>query len=298
MASNILIPTATNVNVVATPSTDPTNPYYTKKNLNEKTGSFLTQATVLVYDDIKRAQGIKLTNNLTQAQLDAFDYDEFAGNILWFMDELVGMESDWKQNASPGIVGNTAYGYVQFTEPAVTTLAVKLYNSHLKRFNERKDTRDWQPWGIPLGTEISTPYWVSSLKKHIDNGTYKHRTQMNLLTYDKMLALALIHLHWPESKDSDFVLVAQGDIDAAKRIYIRDHHKKAGGPDAKTLLRLNVTGGGFFQLHTIPVATLLQTAQKIPIVASPALIAQILLQQIKESRYQKIIDTIKGWFGW
>ena len=267
MASTISIPTTTNVNVVATKSTDPTNPYYTKKNLNEKTGSFLTQATMLLYDDILRAQGIKLTNNLTQAQLDAFDYDEFAGNVLWFMDELVGMESDWIQNASPGIKGNTAYGYVQFTEPAVTTLAIKLYNRHLERFNGRKNKRNWKPWGIPTGTEIPTPYWLLSLKNHVDKGTYVHRTRMNLLTYDKMLALALIHLHHLDSKDYDFVLLGKGDVDAAKRIYIRDHHKKVGGPDAKTLLRLNVTGGGFFQIHTVPVTTLLQTAQKIPIIA-------------------------------
>ena len=134
MASTVSLSAATNINVVASVSTDITSPYYTKKNLNEKPGSFLTQATILVYDDILRFQ--KSTSNPT-ADITNFVYDQFAGNVLWFMDELVGMESDWRKTASPGITGNTAYGYVQFTEDTVKT-AVNRYIDHLERFNERK----------------------------------------------------------------------------------------------------------------------------------------------------------------
>ena len=64
MASTISTPAATNVNVVASVSTDPTSPYYTKKNLNEKPGSFLRQATMLVYDDILRFQDAAPQTNI------------------------------------------------------------------------------------------------------------------------------------------------------------------------------------------------------------------------------------------
>ena len=64
MTSTVQTPAATNVNVVASISTDKTSPYYTKKNLNEKPGSFLTQATMLVYDDILRFQDATPRSNI------------------------------------------------------------------------------------------------------------------------------------------------------------------------------------------------------------------------------------------
>tara|TARA_B100000959_G_scaffold225717_1_gene239936 strand:- start:9026 stop:10399 length:1374 start_codon:yes stop_codon:yes gene_type:complete len=457
MASTISTPAATNVNVVASVSTDPTSPYYTKKNLNEKPGSFLTQATMLVYDDILRFQdaapqtnilitltpkqknsiyfaikriyepmygkgssstelddetyfnylkgyvgsffykeydwwnkdddlgwgefilinggnalyqvfdiifeGESVTEAFTDlieqgrgtfqaaqnkkdirdalkgkiaklhlynddmsvgpivwvgfdnngdivvydvdpalptgksADLTNFRYDTFEGNILWFMDEIVGMESDWIQNASPGIAGNTAYGYVQFTEPAVTTKAISLYKQKLARFNARKDTRNWRPPGIPKGTIIPVPIWLLLLEKTVTNGSYKHISQMNILSYDEMLALALINMHYGKiTKDSDWVELETGSVAAAKRIYLRDHHAALGGAtDQDTLDRLNTDGGGFFQIHYKQAKTLTQKVMD----HTPAFtLAKAILASIRESKYAKHIETVKGWFGW
>ena len=134
----ISTPTKTQINHVAT-----AREYSQKQTFinitGNRTGSFLTEATVLVYDDILRFQKGP-SGYFTAAEIADFDYDEFAGNVLWFMDELVGMESDWNKNASPGIAGNTAYGYVQFTEATVAT-AVTRYATHIKSFNDRKGIR-------------------------------------------------------------------------------------------------------------------------------------------------------------
>ena len=51
MASTVSTPVATNINRVAT-----TTEYSQKSNLTESSGSYLTEATVLVYDDILRFQ--------------------------------------------------------------------------------------------------------------------------------------------------------------------------------------------------------------------------------------------------
>jgi hypothetical protein len=274
----ISTPALTNINVVAT-----TTEYSQKSNLgNARPGSNLTQATVLVYDDIMRFQkGPK--GYMSDLDINGFVYDQFAGNVIWFMDELVGIESDWKKIASPGIKDNTAYGYVQFTEDSVET-AVNRYIGHLERFNARKDSRLWQPWGIPHGTEIPTPLWLTTLK----NSTKTHKEQLDLLTYDQTIALAFVHLHSKASKDSNFALLAQGDADAAKEIYKNNHHTN---PDAATLSRLT----GFFKYH---IRTAKSLTQKIMEHTPAGLLATNLLQQIKTSRYQKVIDTVKSWFGW
>ena len=270
-------PAQTNINVVAS-----TTDYSQKSNLKELPGSYLTQASVLVYDDIMRFQKSS-GGYFTTEQIADFDYDQFAGNVIWFMDELVGIESDWKKNASPGIEGNTAYGYVQFTEESVET-AVNRYIGHLKRFNERKDTRLWQPWGIPLGTEIPTPLWLTTLA----NSDKTHKEKLDALTYDEVLALAFVHLHSKKSRDSNFALLAKGDKDAAKEIYTRNHHTN---PDAATLARLN----GFFLIHIKKAkALVIKSAQMAPVV----LLAKSLLAEIKTSRYAGVIEKVKSWFGW
>jgi hypothetical protein len=166
----------------------------------------------------------------TTADISRFNYNEFEGNILWFMDELVGMESDWIQDASPGIEGNTAYGYVQFTEESVET-AVNRYIGHLERFNARRNTRDWEPYSIKRGEILPTPEWLTTLK----NSTKTHEEKLDALTYDEMLALAFVHLHSKDSKDSNFVLLSQGDIYASKEIYKNNHHTN---PDTATLSRM------------------------------------------------------------
>jgi len=271
----LAIPASTQINVVAT-----TTEYSQKSNLTELPGSYLTQATMLVYDDILRFQRSGVTPT---ADVSNFNYNEFEGNILWFMDELVGIESDWKKDASPGIEGNTAYGYVQFTKDSVKT-AVSRYIGHLERFNKRKDTREWGPYGIPSGTEIVTPEWLTTLK----NSTETHETKLDALTYDQTIALAFVHLHSKKSKDSNFALLAKGDRDAAKEIYTRNHHTN---PDAATLARLT----GFFKAH-------IKTATALPIALGEAsgvtTLAQDLLAEIKDIQYTKLIDTVKGWFGW
>jgi len=219
--ATISIPAATHINVVAT-----TFDHSAKSNLGEiRTGSYLSQASMLVYDDILRFQN---STDAPTADVSNFNYNEFEGNILWFMDELVGMESDWIKTASAS--STTAYGYVQFTEDSVET-AVNRYIGHLERFNERSLTRDWVPYSIKLGETLPIPEWLTTLK----NSTKTHEEKLDALTYDEMLALAFVHLHSKKSKDSNFVLLAEGDIYASKEIYKNNHHTS---PDAATLTRL------------------------------------------------------------
>ena len=131
------------------------------------------------------------------------------------------------------------------------------------------------------------------LNTALDNGTYNHKVNFgNLLSYDEILALAFVHLHRKESKDSNFVLLARGDITAAKDLYKNNHHTN---PDTDTLTRLNITGGGYFQIHYKKAPTITQRVMEL----TPAVTAaKVILAEIKTSRYQKIIDTVKGWFGW
>ena len=251
--ATLTLPTQATVNVVST-----TSDYSAKSNLKETVGSYMTEATMLVYDEILRYQrNVQFTNGLDEAALAAFDFDNFAGNVLWLMDELVGVESDWIQNASPGIKDNTAYGYVQFTKDSVET-AVNRYRYHIEKFNSRSilGRRDWQPrgyknsTGLLGGTKMKYHKWLTDLEDAIQGeliGTayisyYDHKKEMNKLTYDQMLALAFVHLHRAESKDYNFVQLAKGDVTAAKEIYSRNHHTN---PDAKTLARMEL----FFQIH-------------------------------------------------
>ena len=157
--ASLSIPAATQINVVAT-----TFDYSQKSNLGTiRTGSYLSQASMLVYDDILRFQrsSAGYTGGLTAEKVDAFNYNQFEGNILWFMDELVGMESDWIKTAEAS--STTAYGYVQFTEDSVET-AVNRYIGHLERFNERSLTRDWVPYSIKIGETLPIPEWLTTLK--------------------------------------------------------------------------------------------------------------------------------------
>ena len=253
------IPQLNTINKLAIPSSDSTSAYYTKNNLKEQQGSNLTEATMIVYDEILRYQrGVKFTHGLDEAAIAAFDFDAFAGNVKWLMDELVGVESDWKKYASPGIEGNTAYGYVQFTEASVAT-AVERYSYHIRKFNSRSilSRRDWQPRGyknsstIFGGTKMKYPKWFKDLEYKLNShqigtmvtpATYDHKTDLLKLTYDQTLALAFVHLHGKNSKDYNFVQLAKGDVTAAKEIYKKNHHTD---PDDATLARMEK----FFQIH-------------------------------------------------
>ena len=212
--ASITLPTKATINVVAT-----TANHSAKSNLGTaQTGSYLTEATMLVYDEILRYQrGVAYTHGLTAAAVDAFDYNQFKGNVLWFMDELVGLESDWIKTASND--ETTAYGYVQFTEASVKT-AVTRYEYHIKEFNKRRKTRDWEPYEYPYGKRMKTPEWLITLK----NSTKTHKEKLDALTYDQMLALGFVHLHSKESWDYNFVQLAKGDVAAAKTLYTDNHH--------------------------------------------------------------------------
>ena len=274
----VSIPTQATINVVST-----TSEYPAKSNLRESPGSFLTQATQLVFDDIRRFQ-TSSQGYFTQAELDDFNYGNFEGNVLWFMDELVGIESDWIKDAAAK--STTAYGYVQFTEDSVET-AVNRYIGHLDRFNARRDTRNWRPYGVSLGTFV-TPFFVGNLKKKIDNGTYHHETDLNALTYDQQLALAFVHLHSKKSKDSNFRLLSFGDVTAAKDLYTNNHHTN---PDQATLNRLT----GFFKVH---YRTAEETEIQLKDILPGALLADSLLKELETSRYKGLIDKVKLRFGW
>ena len=274
----VSIPTQATINVVSTPSE-----YSAKSNLRESPGSFLTQATQLVFDDIRRFQ-TSSQGYFTQAELDDFKYHAFEGNVLWFMDELVGLESDWIKDAAAK--STTAYGYVQFTEDSVET-AVNRYIGHLDRFNARRDTRNWRPYGVPLGTFV-TPFFVGNLKKKIDNGTYNHEADLDALTYDQQLALAFVHLHSKTSRDSNFRLLSFGNVAAAKEIYERNHHTN---PDQATLNRLT----GFFKVH---YRTAEETEIQLKDILPGALLADSLLKELETSRYKGLIDKVKLRFGW
>ena len=289
MASTISTPAATNINVVAT-----TAQYPQKSNLKEQPGSWLTQATILVYDDIVRAQGVRFTHGMTQADYDLlkepYIYAQFEGNVKWFMDELVGMESDWKKDAAAG--STTAYGYVQFTEDSVDT-AVQLYINHINRFNARSKTR---VWNTNLGT-IAIPAWLRTLRAAIKNGTYVHKVNLDFLSYDQVLALAFIHMHGEKAKDFEFIKMGRGEVAAAKGIYLSEHYKETSKKPAtpETLERLNVTNGGFFKIHYVQAVSL---TQKVIELTPAATLAKAILAQIKDSKYAKHIETVKGWFGW
>ena len=232
--ASITLPISATINVVAT-----TSNYSQKSNLGTaQPGSSLTEATMLVYDEILRYQrDVAYTHGLTKESVDAFDYNQFKGNVLWFMDELVGTESDWISTASND--ETTAYGYVQFTEASVKT-AVTRYEYHIKQFNSRRKKRDWEPYEYPYGKKMETPEWLKTLKNSIKT----HKEKLDALTYDQQLALAFVHLHSKESWDYNFVQLSKGDVAAAKTLYSDNHHT-AVGTDIKTQARLDL----FFGIH-------------------------------------------------
>ena len=130
--ATITLPSAAQMNAVY-PVNIPTatsSEYYTKTvNLKETAGSFLAEATMLVYDEILRYQrNVAFTHGLDEAQIAAFDFDEFKANVIWFMDELVGVESSWVKDAENPESG--AYGYVQFLNKDVCpTRSIKFLHS-------------------------------------------------------------------------------------------------------------------------------------------------------------------------
>lgn len=283
----ISTPTLSNINVVAT-----TSEYSAKSNLTENSGSFLTQATMLVYDEILRFQR-GIAGYLPESTLEGFNYDEFEGNVLWFMDELVGIESDWKRTASND--NSTAYSYVQFTEASVST-AVTRYKYHIDQFNTRINNRDWEPRGHSKAA-IEYPDWLIKLDNAIRGDLiglsyvpyYSHKKHLGELTYDQMLALAFVHLHSKTSKDLNFINLSDGDVVAAKTIYEDNHHTDA--EDKKTQDRI----AQFFKIH---YKTALNTTIATKDLSDDHLLKDKSAEDIMNSNWDKLVITIRSFFGW
>ena len=239
----------------------------------------------------------------TVADIARFDYDSFAGNAMWMMDELVGIESDWDGKASAS--STTAFGYAQFTEASVET-AVNRYFNHIDRYNARSTTRDWNPWSHGVTPTFSAPYWLTRLRAAI-NSTYDHEFEVGRLTYDQTIALAMVHMHSGKSKDSNFILMGTGDVDAAKALYKNNHHTN---PDAATLLRLDVTiqpardkagtqitgtDPGFFRIHYVPASQIAQdiaTSVNAFTQGAPGLIAVDILISAGHFLKEQTLDRI------
>lgn len=251
--ATLTLPSAHSMNAVY-PINIPTatsSEYYTKTvNLKETAGSFLAEATMLVYDEILRYQrNVAFTHGLDEAQIATFDYDAFEANVIWFMDEVVGIESSWKKDAVNSKTG--AYGYVQFLNQDSVETAVNRYRYHIEKFNTRRSSRDWNPRGYSDGSRMEYPDWLITLERKVngdligtvmDPGDYDHQSDLSVLNYDEMVALAFVHMHSKDSKDYNFVQLAKGDVAAAKEIYKNNHHTD---PDAATLARMEK----FFQIH-------------------------------------------------
>ena len=246
----ITLPSAAQMNAVY-PINVPTltsSEYYTKTvNLKESAGSFLAEATMLVYDEILRYQrNVEFTHGLDEAAIAAFDYDEFEANVIWFMDELVGVESEWVKDAVNPESG--AYGYVQFLNQASVETAVNRYRYHIEKFNSRRvlGRRDWNPRGYSDGSRMEYPDWLITLERKVNNallgtvmdpGDYDHKRDLSVLNYDEMVALAFVHMHSKDSKDYNFVQLAKGDVTAAKELYKNNHHIASGGIQVKNILQ-------------------------------------------------------------
>ena len=159
--ASITLPTAATINEIST-----TSDYSQKSNLGTAaTGSFL----ILVVWDNESYLSLD-----SETDISRFDYDSFAGNVLWFMDELVGIESDWTKDVKPAPTDDnpfpTAYGYVQFTDDTVAT-AVQLYFNHienLRRIRLFNDVdRGWAPYGIAPDQKLEIPKFIQRLNSAI-----------------------------------------------------------------------------------------------------------------------------------
>ena len=276
-------------------------------NTSAKNGGAMFQAVVLMYDDIQRVQ-TGPEKYFNSSELDTFIFHEFENNSIWFMDELVGIESDWNRTAAASATsGNknlTAYGFVQFTEETVVT-AVNRYHNHIDRFNARVGIRNWTPRDYGSTRKMDIPRWLKNLKVAVDEQVdqhgrptglpgpkYNHKSELNKLTYDQQIALGFVHLHRKESKDSNFRLLALGNIEAAKTIYKLNHHTN---PKQATLDRLNTdlqpgltkdgktiagTEPGFFRLHYAPANQFfddIKTSFTVVIEATRSLPAEIVI---------------------
>ena len=77
--ATLSLPASTQINVVAT-----TSEYSQKSNLTESPGSYLTEATVLVYDDILRFQRGP-SGYMSDLDINSFHYYQLETELLYLI---------------------------------------------------------------------------------------------------------------------------------------------------------------------------------------------------------------------
>lgn len=198
-----------------------------KDNLKETTGGWTHEAIELAYDDILRY------NKNGKTTEDNFDFSKFKAGALWWLDNVAGMESDWKKYAKnvpqKGKVASSAYGYTQFTSDSLNT-AAKLWVNAVERYNRSAGKRRWTPMTTlsNFGDKKKVPDWIKPLRN-----TKDHIKAIDGLSYDQVLALTLIHGRYG-TKDEDWIKLQDGDETSCKTLYDYGHHT---APDAKTEAR-------------------------------------------------------------
>jgi hypothetical protein len=198
-------------------------------NLKEVTAGWTGEAIELVYDDILRYNKAKLFG-FGDYTKDTVDFDNFKKGVLWWADNVAGMESDWRQDVlNTDKVGNTAYGYTQITKDTLPIMA-EFWGNSVIRYNKSAGKRLWSPMHSMSGSldKKKTPEWVEELKTSKD-----HIASINNLTYDQVIALTIVHAK-AKSKDEDWVALANGDESSCKEIYNFGHHTR---PTIETIAR-------------------------------------------------------------
>ena len=193
-------------------------------NLKESTGGWTHDAIDLVYDDILRY------NKTGTYDYTTFDYDTFNKGVLWWADNVVGMESDWRQDVlNTDTEGNTAYGYTQITKKTLPTMA-NFWSNSVERYNRSAGERRWNPTMNISGflDKKKTPDWVEDLKTSTN-----HIESINDLTYDQVVALTIVHAKG-KTLDEDWVALQDGNETSCVTLYNKGHHT---APDAATIKR-------------------------------------------------------------
>ena len=219
------------------------------KHLNVNLGSWTTQAIDLVYDDILRYDkgALKgITPNPTSPE--NFNYSTFTSNMLWWIDSLVGQESDWIQDASPEIEGNTAYGYTQITFPRLAD-NINRYKGAIDRWNERVGARNWKPYNE---RKIEYPDWVINGEGVTED---KFQAYIDSLTYDQVSALTIVGAHHKDTDDLEWVKLQGADRDAAIKLYLTGHYM-ATDLTTKTYRDTLARTDRFWKVYQVTAATL------------------------------------------
>jgi len=200
-----------------------------KDNLKEAVGGWVHEAIELTYDDILRFDKSK-RNGLPSTTEDNFDFANYKAGVLWWADNVAGMESDWKKYAKnipqSGQKATTAYGYTQITEATLQTM-IELWDNAVERYNRSAGKRRWTPMTTlsNFNDKKEVPQWVKNLK-----GVKDHIKAIDQLSYDQILALTIIHARY-RTNDEDWIALQDGNEKSCKTLYDYGHHT---APDAAT----------------------------------------------------------------